>query len=92
MVLLILADVQELEAVLHKIEWGTLLFFAALFILMEVRSLVLSNHPVVVMMLSCFYSPFKGLGELGLITFIGDTMVSIIKVSKSNFSLAHRVT
>ena len=36
-VLLILADVQELETVLHKIEWGTLLFFAALFILMEVQ-------------------------------------------------------
>ena len=35
-VLLILSDVQDLESVLHKIEWGTLLFFAALFILMEV--------------------------------------------------------
>jgi len=34
-VLLILADVQEMEGVLHKIEWATLLFFAALFILME---------------------------------------------------------
>ena len=35
-VLLILADTQELEPVLHKIEWSTLLFFAGLFVLMEV--------------------------------------------------------
>lgn len=35
-VLLILSDTQELEPVLHKIEWGTLLFFAGLFVLMEV--------------------------------------------------------
>ena len=34
-VLLILSDVQDLEAILHKIEWGTLLFFGALFVLME---------------------------------------------------------
>lgn len=34
-VLLILADIQDLEAILHKIEWGTLLFFGALFVLME---------------------------------------------------------
>ena len=35
--LLILADIQEdLETILHKIEWGTLLFFAGLFVLMEV--------------------------------------------------------
>ena len=36
LVLMVLADIHELETVLHKIEWGTLLFFAALFILMEV--------------------------------------------------------
>lgn len=35
-VLLILADIQELETIMHKIEWGTLLFFAGLFVLMEV--------------------------------------------------------
>ena len=34
-VLLLLADMQELETVLHKVEWGTLLFFAGLFVLME---------------------------------------------------------
>ena len=34
-VLLLIADVQELEGVLHKVEWGTLLFFAGLFVLME---------------------------------------------------------
>lgn len=34
-VLLILSDIQDLEAILHKIEWGTLLFFGALFVLME---------------------------------------------------------
>lgn len=56
MVLLLLADVQELESVLHKVEWGTLLFFAGLFVLME------------------------GLAELGLIDFIGNVTVDIIKV------------
>ena len=34
--LLVLADNSDLESVLHRIEWSTLLFFAALFILMEV--------------------------------------------------------
>ena len=56
--LLLLADVQELESVLHKVEWGTLLFFAGLFVLME------------------------GLGELGLIDFIGKVTVNIIKVGR----------
>ena len=37
LVLLILSDIQDMETVLHKIEWGTLLFFAGLFVLMEVR-------------------------------------------------------
>lgn len=32
---LILADREDIEAVLAHVEWGTLLFFAALFILME---------------------------------------------------------
>ncbi|XP_011409069.1 PREDICTED: P protein-like, partial [Amphimedon queenslandica] len=35
LMLLILADIQELEAILNKVEWGTLLFFAGLFVLME---------------------------------------------------------
>lgn len=34
--LLVLADVHEFEIVLHRVEWATLLFFAALFVLMEV--------------------------------------------------------
>ncbi|XP_068622153.1 P protein-like [Battus philenor] len=36
--LLILADRQDLEPVLHRVEWSTLLFFAALFVLMEALS------------------------------------------------------
>lgn len=36
-VLLVLADMNDLENVLHRVEWGTLIFFAALFVLMEVR-------------------------------------------------------
>ena len=35
-VLLVLSDIQDLEPILHKIEWSTLLFFAGLFVLMEV--------------------------------------------------------
>ncbi|XP_036087968.1 P protein [Rousettus aegyptiacus] len=33
--LLILADIHEFEIILHRVEWATLLFFAALFVLME---------------------------------------------------------
>ncbi|WAQ98954.1 P-like protein [Mya arenaria] len=33
--LMVLADMQELETILHKVEWSTLIFFAALFSLME---------------------------------------------------------
>ncbi|PVD34460.1 hypothetical protein C0Q70_05735 [Pomacea canaliculata] len=54
-VLLVLADINDLESILHKVEWPTLLFFAALFILME------------------------ALGELNLITWIGDQMKEFIK-------------
>ena len=56
LVLLLLADIQEMEAILNKVEWGTLLFFAGLFVLME------------------------GLAELGLMDFIGEITVDIIKV------------
>ncbi|KAG2456343.1 P protein, partial [Polypterus senegalus] len=33
--LLVLVDVQDFEIILHRVEWATLLFFAALFVLME---------------------------------------------------------
>ncbi|XP_052323867.1 P protein isoform X2 [Oncorhynchus keta] len=33
--LLVLADIQDFEIILHRVEWATLLFFAALFVLME---------------------------------------------------------
>ncbi|KAI5640088.1 citrate transporter domain-containing protein [Phthorimaea operculella] len=36
--LLILADREDLEPILHRVEWSTLLFFAALFVLMEALS------------------------------------------------------
>lgn len=34
--LLVMSDTMDLEAILHRIEWATLIFFAALFVLMEV--------------------------------------------------------
>ena len=34
--MLILSGIKDLEEVMHKIEWSTLLFFAGLFVLMEV--------------------------------------------------------
>ncbi|XP_075988949.1 P protein-like isoform X2 [Anticarsia gemmatalis] len=37
LLLLTLADRDDLEPILHRIEWSTLLFFAALFVLMEVQ-------------------------------------------------------
>nr|XP_049707233.1 P protein isoform X1 [Helicoverpa armigera]XP_049707234.1 P protein isoform X1 [Helicoverpa armigera]XP_049707235.1 P protein isoform X1 [Helicoverpa armigera]XP_049707236.1 P protein isoform X1 [Helicoverpa armigera]XP_049707237.1 P protein isoform X1 [Helicoverpa armigera]XP_049707238.1 P protein isoform X1 [Helicoverpa armigera] len=38
LLLLTLADREDLEPILHRIEWSTLLFFAALFVLMEALS------------------------------------------------------
>lgn len=37
--LLTLADREDLEPILHRVEWSTLLFFAALFVLMEVSAM-----------------------------------------------------
>jgi len=42
LLLLILADDEEMEGVLARVEWGTLLFFASLFVLMEVSDFVLN--------------------------------------------------
>ncbi|XP_069130370.1 P protein-like [Argopecten irradians] len=33
--LIVLADIEDMENTLHKVEWATLIFFAALFVLME---------------------------------------------------------
>jgi Na+/H+ antiporter NhaD/arsenite permease-like protein len=45
LLLLLLADNEEMEGVLARVEWGTLLFFASLFVLMEVsESLSLSRR------------------------------------------------
>ena len=52
---MIASGVHDIEEVLEKVEWGTLMFFASLFILME------------------------GLGELGLISFIGDNTAKLIE-------------
>lgn len=35
--LLVLANIHDFEMILNRVEWATLLFFAALFVLMEVR-------------------------------------------------------
>jgi Na+/H+ antiporter NhaD/arsenite permease-like protein len=35
MTLMILADIENIEYLLHKVEWGTLMFFASLFVLLE---------------------------------------------------------
>lgn len=40
LLLLILSDRQDMEAVLSRVEWSTLLFFAALFVLMEALSVL----------------------------------------------------
>ena len=45
--LLILADYSDIESVLHRIEWATLLFFAALFVLMKVIFKLLKLKPAV---------------------------------------------
>uniref|UniRef100_A0A6Q2YXT7 Citrate transporter-like domain-containing protein n=1 Tax=Esox lucius TaxID=8010 RepID=A0A6Q2YXT7_ESOLU len=37
--LLVLADIQDFDIILHRVEWATLLFFAALFVLMETHHL-----------------------------------------------------
>ena len=48
--LMVLADMHELETILHRVEWSTLIFFAALFSLMEVYSHLIPVE----------WSPFKG--------------------------------
>lgn len=40
--LLVLADIQDFEIILHRVEWATLLFFAGLFVLMEVFKILLA--------------------------------------------------
>lgn len=49
--LLVLADIQDFEIILHRVEWATLLFFAGLFVLMEVFNtqtlFLLSNRSLV---------------------------------------------
>lgn len=39
LLLLILADSEDLDGLMARVEWSTLLFFASLFILMEVRNI-----------------------------------------------------
>ena len=34
--LLVASDIEELETILHRVEWSTLIFFAALFSMMKV--------------------------------------------------------
>lgn len=34
--LMVVADIADLENIFHRVEWATLIFFAALFVLMEV--------------------------------------------------------
>eukprot|EP00041_Stephanoeca_diplocostata_P023888 m.595543 g.595543 ORF g.595543 m.595543 type:complete len:777 (-) comp22405_c0_seq2:195-2525(-) len=53
--LLLISGIQNIEELMMKVEWATLLFFGALFILME------------------------GLGELGLISAIGDATSNMIR-------------
>eukprot|EP01095_Lingulamoeba_sp_RSL-Kostka_P011569 TRINITY_DN443_c1_g6_i1.p1 TRINITY_DN443_c1_g6~~TRINITY_DN443_c1_g6_i1.p1 ORF type:complete len:745 (-),score=248.62 TRINITY_DN443_c1_g6_i1:42-2216(-) len=55
MVHLLVSGIHDVEEVLEKVELGTLLFFAALFVLM------------------------RGLEELGLVAFIGDTVSDLIE-------------
>lgn len=43
LLLLVLADSQDLDGLLARVEWSTLLFFAALFILMEVSGRIHSG-------------------------------------------------
>ena len=39
--LMVLADIQELETILHRVEWSTLIFFASLFSMMEVWNMLM---------------------------------------------------
>ncbi|KAG7295687.1 hypothetical protein JYU34_021971 [Plutella xylostella] len=53
LLLLLLAERDDLESVLARVEWSTLLFFAALFVLMEVSGLAsafVDNIPLTTMM------------------------------------------
>jgi hypothetical protein len=89
--LLLLTGAHDLDDLLQRIEWGTLLFFAALFILMEVgsarsehRILPVVNDPPIAYQLpfllpSPISVPSQALSELGLIAFIGNKTADLIK-------------
>lgn len=87
-----LTGAHDLDDLLQRIEWGTLLFFAALFILMEVgrakqrapcitrsRSQVRHQLNNFSAPLPHFCTPSQALSELGLIAFIGNKTAALIK-------------
>lgn len=86
--LLVLADIQDFEMILHRVEWATLLFFAALFVLMEVMSntffIFMTSPPAggmaVNRTLTCWFF-FQALAQLQLIDYIGEQTALLIKVS-----------
>lgn len=63
--LLILADRREIEGILGRVEWSTLIFFSALFIVMEVSLFNVTPSP-----LSCLRKLLfimAGVSRLGLL-------------------------
>lgn len=82
--LIILADRQDIETILSKIEWATLLFFTALFILMEVNDKYFLFYKIYISIIKFVFS-LKALTKLGLINLIGKQTENIImSVSESS--------
>lgn len=79
---LILADSENLESLLVRVEWSTLLFFASLFILMEVGIFFKyenENRRNMIKIEKKFFSfSFQALSLLGLMSWIGKQTEAII--------------
>ncbi|GAB1292153.1 P protein [Apodemus speciosus] len=80
--LLILADIHDFEIILHRVEWATLLFFAALFVLME---LVAEDQPQLFQVLEngrigSVQNQSQALTHLHLVEYVGEQTALLIKM------------
>ncbi|XP_075988851.1 P protein-like isoform X1 [Anticarsia gemmatalis] len=100
LLLLTLSDRDDLEPILHRIEWSTLLFFAALFVLMEVQYPTTVQtladrddlEPILhriewstLLFFAALFVLMEALAKLGLIDYIGGwTEALILRVDESD--------
>lgn len=80
--LLILIDAKDIDSILNKVEWSTLLFFAGLFIVIEVNRNAMPCFSLI------YSGKFKALTKLGLIESIGEQTKICILSAPIEYRLA----